>query len=182
MRIIRSYIPEAMQIGQEFILSEAASNHLVRVLRLGVNDACGGFLVGVELRRFRALEGLVGHRGREGEGRPQEGLFGQSFGLITGVHLNLIRRVAKGVGRDHRLLPFPATIEQLRGILADSPTDLGGAKILLCLLNSLSNLLGEKLHIVLKLPQGDLVVIIKFRYFRHSVSRVGIKLVLELVC
>ena len=40
MRIIRSYIPEAMQVGQEFMLSEAASNHLIRVLRLGVDDIC----------------------------------------------------------------------------------------------------------------------------------------------
>ena len=40
MRIIRSYIAEALHVGQELVLSEAASNHLVRVLRLGVNDVC----------------------------------------------------------------------------------------------------------------------------------------------
>ena len=40
MRIIRSYVTEALHVGQELVLSEAASNHLVRVLRLGVNDTC----------------------------------------------------------------------------------------------------------------------------------------------
>ena len=40
MRIIRSYITEALHVGQELALSEAASNHLVRVLRLGVDDTC----------------------------------------------------------------------------------------------------------------------------------------------
>ncbi len=40
MRIIRSYITDALHVGQELVLSEAASNHLVRVLRLGVDDTC----------------------------------------------------------------------------------------------------------------------------------------------
>ena len=40
MRIIRSYIPEKIHVGQELVLSELASNHLVRVLRLGVEDIC----------------------------------------------------------------------------------------------------------------------------------------------
>jgi 16S rRNA (uracil1498-N3)-methyltransferase len=40
MRTIRSYIPEKILIGQQMQLSELASNHLVRVLRLGINDTC----------------------------------------------------------------------------------------------------------------------------------------------
>lgn len=40
MRITRSYISEALHVGQELVLTELASNHLVRVLRLGINDPC----------------------------------------------------------------------------------------------------------------------------------------------
>ncbi len=40
MRIIRSYIHEPLKVGQELFLSELATNHLVRVLRLGVDDTC----------------------------------------------------------------------------------------------------------------------------------------------
>jgi 16S rRNA (uracil1498-N3)-methyltransferase len=40
MRTIRSYIPEKIFVGQQMQLSELASNHLVRVLRLGINDTC----------------------------------------------------------------------------------------------------------------------------------------------
>jgi 16S rRNA (uracil1498-N3)-methyltransferase len=40
MRTIRSYIPEKIFVGQALQLSEAATNHLVRVLRLGINDSC----------------------------------------------------------------------------------------------------------------------------------------------
>jgi 16S rRNA (uracil1498-N3)-methyltransferase len=40
MRTIRSYIPEKIFVGQALQLSELATNHLVRVLRLGINDKC----------------------------------------------------------------------------------------------------------------------------------------------
>jgi 16S rRNA (uracil1498-N3)-methyltransferase len=40
MRTIRSYIPEKILVGQEIHLSELAANHLIRVLRLGIDDIC----------------------------------------------------------------------------------------------------------------------------------------------
>jgi 16S rRNA (uracil1498-N3)-methyltransferase len=40
MRTIRSYISESLSVGQSITLSELVSNHLVRVLRLGLNDTC----------------------------------------------------------------------------------------------------------------------------------------------
>jgi 16S rRNA (uracil1498-N3)-methyltransferase len=40
MRTIRSHVSEALRVGQELVLSELTSNHLVRVLRLGVGDTC----------------------------------------------------------------------------------------------------------------------------------------------
>jgi 16S rRNA (uracil1498-N3)-methyltransferase len=40
MRTIRSYISEPLSVGKQLVLPELASNHLVRVLRLGVGDFC----------------------------------------------------------------------------------------------------------------------------------------------
>ena len=40
MRTIRSFVDFPLAVGQRFALPEATSNHLVRVLRLGIGDAC----------------------------------------------------------------------------------------------------------------------------------------------
>lgn len=40
MRTIRTHLDAPLSIGQRLTLPEPASNHLVRVLRLGVGDAC----------------------------------------------------------------------------------------------------------------------------------------------
>ncbi len=40
MRTIRSFVDQPLAVGQRFALFEATSNHLVRVLRLGVGDSC----------------------------------------------------------------------------------------------------------------------------------------------
>jgi 16S rRNA (uracil1498-N3)-methyltransferase len=109
MRIIRSYITEALHVGQELVLSEAASNHLVRVLRLGVNDTCVLFNGdGVD---YLAKIISVAKRGASVEITGSHAVTNESP-----VHITLVQGIARGEKMDwilqkatelgvHRIVP-----------------------------------------------------------------------------
>ncbi len=109
MRIIRSYITEALHIGQELVLSEAASNHLVRVLRLGVDDNC--VLFNGDGFDYLAKIINVAKRGASVEIRSSHAVTNESP-----VHITLVQGIARGEKMDwilqkatelgvHRIVP-----------------------------------------------------------------------------
>lgn len=109
MRVIRSYITEALHVGQEFILSEAASNHLVRVLRLGVDDTC--VLFNGDGFDYQAKIISVAKRGANVEITASHAVTNESP-----VHITLVQGIARGEKMDwilqkatelgvHRIVP-----------------------------------------------------------------------------
>ncbi len=109
MRIIRSYITEALHIGQELVLSEAASNHLVRVLRLGVDDNC--VLFNGDGFDYLAKIINVAKRGASVEIMSSHAVTNESP-----VHITLVQGIARGEKMDwilqkatelgvHRIVP-----------------------------------------------------------------------------
>ena len=109
MRIIRSYVTEALHVGQELVLSEAASNHLVRVLRLGVNDTC--MLFNGDGFDYLAKIISVAKRGAGVEITASHAVTNESP-----VHITLVQGIARGEKMDwilqkatelgvHRIVP-----------------------------------------------------------------------------
>lgn len=109
MRIIRSYITEALHVGLELVLSEAASNHLVRVLRLGVNDTC--VLFNGDGFDYQAKIINVAKRGTSVEITASHSVTNESP-----VHITLVQGIARGEKMDwilqkatelgvHRIVP-----------------------------------------------------------------------------
>ena len=109
MRIIRSYINEALHVGREFILSEAASNHLVRVLRLGVDDTCVLF----NGDGFDYLAKIINLAKR---GAGVEIMSSHAVTNESPVHITLVQGIARGEKMDwilqkatelgvHRIVP-----------------------------------------------------------------------------
>ena len=93
MRIIRSYIPEKIHVGQELILSELASNHLVRVLRLEVDDTC--VLFNGDGFDYRAKIVSVAKRGATVEILSSHAVTNESP-----IHITLVQGIARGENMD----------------------------------------------------------------------------------
>ncbi len=93
MRIIRSYITEALNVGQEFVLPEAASNHLVRVLRLDVNDTC--VLFNGDGFDYQAKITSVAKRGAGVEIISSHAVTNESP-----IHITLVQGIARGEKMD----------------------------------------------------------------------------------
>lgn len=93
MRIIRSYISESLLVGQELVLSELASNHLVRVLRLGLGDAC--VLFNGDGFDYQAKITSVAKRGAGVEIISSHAVTNESP-----VHITLVQGIARGEKMD----------------------------------------------------------------------------------
>jgi 16S rRNA (uracil1498-N3)-methyltransferase len=93
MRIIRSYIPDSLHVGQELVLSELATNHLVRVLRLGVDDTC--VLFNGDGFDYQAKITNVAKRGAGVEITASHSVTNESP-----VHITLVQGIARGEKMD----------------------------------------------------------------------------------
>ncbi|MEO8000748.1 MAG: RsmE family RNA methyltransferase, partial [Arenimonas sp.] len=93
MRIIRSYISDTLHIGQVLVLSEQASNHLVRVLRLGVDDTC--VLFNGDGSDYQAKIISLAKRGASVEIISSQAVTNESP-----VHITLVQGIARGEKMD----------------------------------------------------------------------------------
>jgi 16S rRNA (uracil1498-N3)-methyltransferase len=93
MRIIRSYISDSLHIGQELVLSELATNHLVRVLRLGADDYC--VLFNGDGYDYQARITSVAKRGAGVEIISSHAVTNESP-----VHITLVQGIARGEKMD----------------------------------------------------------------------------------
>lgn len=93
MRTIRSHIDMALAVGHRLSLPEAASNHLVRVLRLGVGDEC--MLFNGDGHDYRARLLAVQKRGADVEIIDVQRVDNESP-----LHITLAQGIARGEKMD----------------------------------------------------------------------------------
>lgn len=93
MRSIRSFLDQPLAVGQRFALPEAASNHLVRVLRLQLGDRC--LLFNGDGFDYEARLASLQRRGAE-----VEVLARQEVGTESPLRITLAQGIARGEKMD----------------------------------------------------------------------------------